>query len=45
VFVDFGIQHAMLMRCIILASVACLALQHCPTLPIKRHDFEKCYWA
>jgi hypothetical protein len=34
------IQHAKLMRRVILSSVASLAPQHFPTLSHKRHDFR-----
>jgi hypothetical protein len=38
VFVALGIEHSMCMRRILLASVACPALQYFPTLSYKRHD-------
>jgi len=45
VFVALGIQHAKRMRCIILWSVACLALPCFFRISHKRHDFRKeSYW-
>jgi hypothetical protein len=35
------IQHALLMRRLILSSAACLTLQNVSTLPHQRHDFRK----
>ena len=40
VFVALGIQHAMSMRCIILPSVACLAVQYFSTSH-KQHNYRK----
>ena len=40
-FVGFGKQHAIRMRCITMPSVACLAVPYFSTLSLKRHDFRK----
>jgi len=37
----FGTQIASLLRHIVLLYVACLALEHIPTLSHKRHVFQK----
>ena len=39
VFAALVIQYAMRMRCIILSTVACLALPYFSTLFYERHDF------
>jgi hypothetical protein len=41
VFVTLVIQHEKRMRCIILSSVASVALLHFSTLSHKRYDFRK----
>jgi len=41
VFVALGIQYANRMCCIILLSVACLAVPHFPTLSHKCLDFRE----
>jgi hypothetical protein len=41
VFGTLLIQYAMRMRCVILSSMAYVALQHFSTLCQKRHDFRE----
>jgi hypothetical protein len=41
VFVALDIQHAMRMRHVTLSSLRWPALQFCPTLSHKRHDFRE----
>jgi hypothetical protein len=41
VFVALGIQYAMLMRRIMLSSVACPAVQDFSTLPYNKDDFRR----